>query len=401
MTDWNATAPSGRPKVDLIVHELTPYRAHLIRRFAAEIPEMKFRVLLSAEVGGFAWRLPDLLPPEAVETLLVGQGHAVARQGKLRNFLKEWAKGGRLIRLISEHGTDAAVVFGYGDAAHRRVLRWCHARAIPSLLSADSNVRGDRAIGLKAFAKRRRVGAIVNQCSAVLPWGTLGAEYFRKYGAGAEKTFLVPHEPDYSLIEDIPPEDVRSARVRFGLDEGRRRVMFCGRLSPEKRIDLLLCAFAGLAPQRPDWDLLIVGDGPVGAQIRASVTPELANRIIFTGAITDPGGLAALYHCADVFVLPSDYEPWGIVVNEALAARLAVVCSTAVGAGADLVRDGVNGRIFNVECLKQLLASLLDATHPERLAPMKAAAGQILDEWRRQQDPVQGLRRALAAGGVL
>ena len=77
---------------------------------------------------------------------------------------------------------------------------------------------------------------------------------------------------------------------------------------------------------------------------------------------------------------------------------LAIVASDAVGAAAELVRDGVNGGAFTAGRLQALTEKLLLATDPERIETLKAGSNTVLEEWRRIADPVQGLREALHAG---
>jgi glycosyltransferase involved in cell wall biosynthesis len=108
-----------------------------------------------------------------------------------------------------------------------------------------------------------------------------------------------------------------------------------------------------------------------------------------------------VYRCADVLVLPSDYEPWGVVVTEAAAAGLAVIASSVVGAAADVVEEGVNGRIFRRGDKEHLVECLLDLTDPHRTDAAKAASQRVLARWRSKCDPVQGLRRALALTGLV
>ena len=127
---------------------------------------------------------------------------------------------------------------------------------------------------------------------------------------------------------------------------------------------------------------------------------DLASRVHWLGFVDDATTLCALYRACDVLVLPSWFEPWGVVVNEAVAAGLAVVASEAVGAAAELVRDGVNGRVFPVGDVAALGACLGDVTGPGRCESMKAAAAEVLADWRRRGDPVRGLRMALASAEI-
>src|SRR5262249_8090015 len=151
--------------------------------------------------------------------------------------------------------------------------------------------------------------------------------------------------PDYAMIASITEDEIRSIYARHQLPPDRNYVLYCGRLVRVKRVDLVIAAFVAIASERPDWDLLIVGDGPLRQQLQQQVPEALRHRVHWTGFSGDQREVAALQRGARVLVIPSDFEPWGVVVNEALAAGLAVVASDAVGAAAELVRDGVNGRV--------------------------------------------------------
>jgi glycosyltransferase involved in cell wall biosynthesis len=84
-----------------------------------------------------------------------------------------------------------------------------------------------------------------------------------------------------------------------------------------------------------------------------------------------------------------------------MAAGMAVVSSDVPGASAELVRDGVNGRVFPAGDAAALRECLLDVTHPDRTDAMRAASRGVLEDWRRRGDPVAGLRRALQYVGAI
>ena len=147
--------------------------------------------------------------------------------------------------------------------------------------------------------------------------------------------------------------------------------------------------------------MLVIGDGPLRDSLRARVPAGLKNRVTWTGFLDEQQTVGALYRASDVLVLPSDQEPWALVINEAAAAGLAIVSSNVVGAAAELVRDGVNGRLFPPGDLKALTDALLDVTDASRIAALKAASAGILADWRRRGDPVLGLRQAMTCSGLL
>src|SRR5206468_849571 len=105
--------------------------------------------------------------------------------------------------------------------------------------------------------------------------------------------------------------------------------------------------------------------------------------------------LTAIYKLSDVLVLPSDYEPWAVVINEAAAAGLAIVCTDVVGAAAELVRNSLNGYTFPPGELEAFTKRLRQSAPEERIEQLKAASAGVLSDWRRRADPVDGLRAAL------
>jgi glycosyltransferase involved in cell wall biosynthesis len=369
-----------------------------------EIPEVRWWVLKTQEPGPADSRWAES-PPSATQIRVVPFGDRRGRErGPLRGLFQlfhEWAKGGRIIRWIRRRDVAVVIVSGWAESGSWRIVRWCHRRGIPCLLTADSNIRSDFARGAKGRLKKWLVGALMRRCAVLLPFGTLGKAFFEKYGGDPGRMFFFPLEPDYRLIREIPAAAVRSAMDRFALRPGRRRIVYSGRLVAVKRVDLLLDGFAAIADRRPQWDLLVVGDGADRAALEGRLPQPLRGRITWTGHLDDQPLVGALYRSSDVLVLPSDYEPWALVVNEAAAAGLALVTSDVVGATAELVRDGVNGRVFPAGDGPALTQCLLEVTDPEKVERMKAASADVLADWRRRADPIQGLRGALCRAGVL
>jgi glycosyltransferase involved in cell wall biosynthesis len=132
-------------------------------------------------------------------------------------------------------------------------------------------------------------------------------------------------------------------REKLGLPS--RFILFVGRLVPEKGIFDLLEAYAKLeSGLRSEVGLVFAGDG-----ISKEELVQQAKRIS-PGAICFPGfaqreDLAGLYALAETLVLPTHSDPWGLVVNEAMACGLSIVVSSVAGCSADLVEDGWNGYV--------------------------------------------------------
>jgi len=390
--------PTDRPAIAIISNSQTPYRLHLHRRIAAEIPQVRLWSVYTHEISNSNWPFET---PAEIGPVSFGKGESSNDQAKLKNAHKEWKRGGRIIRWMIEQDVRFVVAMGYNDAGRMRIIRWCRKNTVPCFVFGDSNIHGDSAGGIKAMAKKIVVGYVVRHCSGALACGTLGKAYFAKYGAAENRMFFFPYEPDYQLIADLPAERIDAARQRFGLAADRRRIVYSGRLMGLKRVDLLIDAFLAIAQRRPQWDLVVVGGGPLRGELEAKIPSQLRGRVIWTGFINEQSTVTAIYRASDVLVLPSDYEPWAVVINEAAAARMAIVSSSVVGAAAELVRDGVNGRLFPPGDRDQLTACLLDVTDSSRTEMMRKKSAQVLRDWRNRGDPVDGLRAAMRSVGVI
>jgi glycosyltransferase involved in cell wall biosynthesis len=386
------------PLVAVIANSLTPYRLHVHRRIVHELPQVRLASVFTHEtVRGTGWKFDA---PEEINPVSFGQGEE-AEAATWGASLREWRKGGRIVRWLAGHGVSAVICLGYGDLGRVRIIRWCYGRGIPCFVWGDSNIANEHLSRSRALLKRALVTRVLSWCAGALAVGSRGVAYFEKYGMPRERIFLFPLEPDYALIEKLPKATFDEVRQRYALRPKRRRIVFSGRLVQLKRVDLLIDAFAALAADRPEWDLVIIGDGPKAGEWKQRVPDGLCDRVVWVGFLANQAEVTAVYKLSDVLALTSEKEAWALVVNEAAAAGLAIVCSSVPGAGAELVRDGVNGRVFPSGDLAALTAALREVTDPANIDRLKDASRTILESWRRRADAITGLRDALESRGVI
>ena len=382
----------------MIANCMTPYRAHLHALIAEGIPELKLHTLITHGAADFDWSIHDA--PE-IHTTYFNEPGDTALAGKTDRPLQEWRKGGRLIEYLHTNNVCAVICTGYRYLSYLRVIRSCHRRRIPLFMRNDSNIKGDaRLTPLKTFAKRQVYNWWMPRVAGIMSMGEYGDQFFIKYGANPSRIYRVPYTPDYEQFASCDERTKAEFCKRFKLDSGRRRMIYSGRLAPVKRVDLLVDAFAAIAHQRPDWDLLIAGDGVQSESLRERIPAALRQRVTWTGFL-EREELIAAYHSAHVLVLPSDYEPWAVVIQEAMAAGLAIVATDVVGAAHELVEDRVDGRIFPAGNLQVLTEALSDVTDHDSLARYRQRSLRALAEWRERVDPVANIRRALFDVSVL
>lgn len=136
---------------------------------------------------------------------------------------------------------------------------------------------------------------------------------------------------------------------------GHLEILYVGQLIARKRVDLLLRAFSRL--DVPSARLRIIGQGRQEAALKRLTTRlKIADRVQFVPGLPNADTVAAMAN-ADVLVLPSRFDGWGAVVNEALMAGTPVICSNRCGAS-DLIDNGRNGYVFEAGSADALLDCL-------------------------------------------
>ena len=384
---------SAKPVISFVSNGVTPYGIRFLERISDEISEFHLRTIYSypTSMGGWNIQLPD-----SIHAVYISQGISASAPPGIANLISEWMRFRGIVREIRASNPSVVAILGYGSLTHILTIEWCRKSRIPVLLLGDSNIRGDVHFPLFRWLKMAIVSRIVSRCDAILPCGSLGVQYFLRYGARPEQIFVSPVECNYSLFDKTTAAEVEATAALFNFDLARRRIIFSGRLVAIKRVDLLIDAFIQISEERHQWDLVIVGDGPLNADLASRLPDRLMHRVHWVGFIGTPERMAPLYRLSDVLVVPSKREAWALVINEAACAGLAIVCSDVVGACPELVQDGVNGRIFRSGDLTSLVDALLNATDESNLERYKAASTEILRSWREKADPVEGFRRAVS-----
>jgi glycosyltransferase involved in cell wall biosynthesis len=299
-------------KLALLTEIAAPFRIPLFNALAAE-EGVELRVLflaaadprrthydLHADEFRFDWRV---LPGRELRR---GARWVVVNRGVLRE--------------LRRFGPDVVGVGGWNQPAFWQALAYTKARRIPLLVWVESTARDARSQALPLELAKR---ALIRGASGFFVPGRASVEYLRGLGVSPERIAVAPNAVDAEL---------------FGAAAGPRdgkecTFLYVGRLDPEKGVDVLLRAF-----ERVPGELVIIGGGTEEAALRT----QASERVHFIGQL-DRDELVPHYAAADVFVLPSRSEPWGMVLNEAAAAGLPLVATDGVGAAHELIEDGVNG----------------------------------------------------------
>jgi glycosyltransferase involved in cell wall biosynthesis len=321
--------PARVTRVVLLTEIPAPYRIPLFNALAAR---------LDLEVVFLARRNPER-PYELHEEELLFRWRVLPH--------RDVTVGGRWLVLNrgvrrALRGADVIVVGGWNQPAFAFALAWARAARTPAICWIESTIT-DRRPSRTRTAKR----LMARLCTAFVVPGAAAREYVATLARGA-RVETAPNAVDATLFASRV-DDRDALRAELGI-EGCC-FLYVGRLAREKGVDVLLRAFTGV-----NGELVIAGAGPEEERLRR-LAPA---RTRFLGNV-DRDVLPAWYAAADVLVLPSLSEPWGMPLNEAAAAGLPLVATDAVGAARELIEDGGNGFVVpagDVDALHDALERL-------------------------------------------
>ena len=183
-------------------------------------------------------------------------------------------------------------------------------------------------------------------------------DIFGSYGVDKNKIFITHNSPDTDRLFQIR-ESLASAEPI--LPKNTHRLIHVGRLVEWKRVDLLIRAVARLKKVYNDVELLVVGYGPMEAELKKLAdTLQVASDVKFLGGVYDPGILGQYLISSSIYVLAG---MGGLSINDAMCFGLPIICSVGDGTEKKLVRDEFNGKYFkdgNEDDLVDKIAYLFD-----------------------------------------
>jgi glycosyltransferase involved in cell wall biosynthesis len=423
----SARTPPDRPLVRLayLVSHPIQYQAPLLRRIARE-PDIDLTVLFGSDFSVRGYKDEGFGVEVAWDTPLL-EGYRHEFLSPLRLLGKTFDSGtvsstspisrGLYRRLSRSSGGsggsafDALWVHGYASVNALQGILAANALGIPVLLRAESWL-GDRdRTPWKLAAKSLFLRTLRDGITAVLPIGSANAAYWSHYFgdpflADSVPQFPIPYAVDNAYFARLTQAAVPcqpALREELRLDQDRPVILFASKLQPRKHAGHLIEAYCqfitGCAPESTPY-LVVVGDGEerhrLEAQCLALGLDQQGLDLVRFAGFRNQSELPRFFELADVFVLPSRHEPWGLIVNEAMASGCAVIVSSDVGCHPDLVTDGIEGCVFPVGDVPALTAALrLVFRTPETARAMGRAARHRIAAWSFEED-VRGLRRALA-----
>jgi glycosyltransferase involved in cell wall biosynthesis len=291
---------------------------------------------------------------------------------------------------------DAVVVHG-----HRYAANWL-AVAAAKRFGVKVMMRSETHLGLRRpwwvrSMRKATVGSLYRLCDQVLAIGTANARFYREMGVAEQNIALVPYAVDnerFGRASRLSSSERSGELAALGVSPHRPVVLYASKFQRRKHPDDVVRAAAELTRRGAEFTLLMVGDGEMRVELERLARDLGLENVVFAGFINQRR-LPTIYGISDVFVLPSESEPWGLIVNEVMCAGLPVVVAHGVGCVEDLVVHGENGFLFEVGDVAGLAAALQPLlSSPELRRRMGQRSREIVARWSYEQC-LEGLRHAL------
>lgn len=285
-----------------------------------------------------------------------------------------------IINEIKKFNPDALLVYGWAYKSHFKVLRHFKGK-IPVWFRGDStnlNTHG----WLKSLIRKTFLTWVYQHTDIAFFVGSANKAYFKKHGLKNKQLVFAPHAIDNHRFAKESNENV-ALRNSLNVSDEDTLVLFAGKLDHKKNPGLLLKAFAEL--DFSNAHLLFVGNGSLEHELKNQVKNEVIKNVHFVD-FQNQSQMPTIYQACDVYCLPSVSETWGLAVNEAMAAKKAILVSNKVGCAVDLVKNGENGFIFKSADLTDLKEKLLVLLKNKQLTKeMGVISSKIIENWTMQQ----------------
>jgi glycosyltransferase involved in cell wall biosynthesis len=262
----------------------------------------------------------------------------------------------KLISQIEEWGADIIWVWGWAFHSHLAVLR--HFKGKTKIWFRGDSTLLDEALGfsIKKLVRKLFLKWVYSHVDEVFYVGTNNKNYFLKFGLKENQLVLAPHSVDNARFERLTEtgyQNLAELRESLELVEDDFVLLFAGKLEMVKNPQFLIYVIKLLGDTKVK--VVFVGNGHLEAELKSLAPPEV-KFLNFQNQTLMP----IVYRLADLFVLPSMSETWGLAINESLASGIPVAASIYCGGSVDLINsdngflfDPKNGPEIFIEKLKQ------------------------------------------------
>lgn len=283
-----------------------------------------------------------------------------------KNWSLRW-KWARLNAVIKEEKPSAVLIYGYYLPEHWVLWALCRWHRIPLLFVGESfDWKGS---GFRRWVKQVLISRFFGHVTTFLSIGEKNRDYYREWGIPEEKIISAHYctDPAFFQVDEATAERYRQEfRKTFQISPAAFVVLFVGRLFSRKRPEDVLAFHEQIRRRYPEVVTVIAGNGEMEAVLKSRMTAG----IIFTG-FRDQSQIREAYYGADLLYVPSEYETWGLVVNEAFSCGRPALVTETCGVAGDLVVENETGAVVPVGDVSAAVQKVSEwISNPERFRRM-------------------------------
>ncbi len=263
-------------------------------------------------------------------------------------------KNSTLINDIENWGADAVLIFGWNFISHYKCMRYFKNK-IPVYFRGDSTNLQRSYSFFKKYIRSLFLKYIYKHIDKAFYVGHHNKVYFQSVGLKDNQLVYAPHAIDNVRFMET---NSMNFRIVYNIPSDSILFLYAGKFEKVKSLHTLIGAFSEI--KNDSAYLLLIGNGPEENNLKNFINdlPSVIKNRIRVGDFVNQKEMPGLYQSADVFILPSNSETWGLSVNEAMASGMSVIVSDACGCAVDLVEVGVNGYIFKHSDPQSLLEKM-------------------------------------------
>lgn len=255
---------------------------------------------------------------------------------------------------------DKVIILGWNNIFYLKTFFWCLYYSSEIIIRSENNLYKKQTL-FKKILKEIILRIFFKMINAFISIGSLNEEFYKHYGVKKNKIFRAPYSVDDNFFKKNKVRNKQIWKKNNNIRNQAKVFLFVGKLIKRKRV-LDLIKVAQSKKLNSNAHFLIIGDGPLKKKLLQKINNLKLNNISILG-FKNQNQLKFYYSLTDVLILPSEYETWGLVINEAMSAGVPCIVSDACGAAKDMIikyKTGFKYKNGNINQLIKLINLIIN-----------------------------------------
>lgn len=291
--------------------------------------------------------------------LIKGYKYSILKNSN-KNSLDSFFFNSSGIKQAIKKNFDKVIILGWNNIFYLKTFFWCLYYSSEIIIRSENNLYKKQTL-FKKILKVIILRIFFKMINAFISIGSLNEEFYKHYGVKKNKIFRAPYSVDDNFFKKNKVQNKQIWKKNNNIRNQAKIFLFVGKLIKRKRV-LDLIKVAQSKKLNKNAHFLIIGDGPLKKKILQKINNLKLNNISILG-FKSQNQLKFYYSLADVLILPSEYETWGLVINEAMSAGVPCIVSDSCGAAKDMIikyKTGFKYKNGNINQLIKLINLIIN-----------------------------------------